>query len=176
VVGFKPSFGTLHRGGMKMMSESLDTIGVLARSVADCALAMGAMTGRSHGDPEARPDRAPRFGLTLGPEPGKAAPETLALMQRAADAARRAGAEVVEFALPPVLLRAAEAQPVVMNMETLQALGWELATARAQLSPVWSRRWTGRGPSRPRRCWRRGWPMPPGCTPSPGSPRGSTRC
>jgi Asp-tRNA(Asn)/Glu-tRNA(Gln) amidotransferase A subunit family amidase len=74
VVGFKPSFGTLHRAGMKVMSESLDTVGVLARSVADCALAMGAMSGRDLGDPEAKPDRAPRFGLTLGPEPDKAAP------------------------------------------------------------------------------------------------------
>jgi Asp-tRNA(Asn)/Glu-tRNA(Gln) amidotransferase A subunit family amidase len=136
VVGFKPSFGTLHRGGMKVMSESLDTIGVLARSVADCALAMGAMAGRNYGDPEARPERAPRLGLTLGPEPGKAAPETLALLDRAATAARKAGAEVVQFTLPPVLLRAAELHPVLMNCETAQALAWELNTARAQLSPV----------------------------------------
>src|SRR4051794_23795118 len=32
-VGFKPSFGTLHRAGMKVMSESLDTIGVITRTV-----------------------------------------------------------------------------------------------------------------------------------------------
>jgi Asp-tRNA(Asn)/Glu-tRNA(Gln) amidotransferase A subunit family amidase len=136
VVGFKPSFGTLHRGGMKMMSESLDTIGVLARSVADCALAMGAMSGRDYGDPEAKPGRAPRLGLCMGPEPGKAAPETVALMQRAAEAARRAGAEVVDFALPPLLARAAELHPVLMNMETRQALAWEMAAAPAQLSDV----------------------------------------
>jgi Asp-tRNA(Asn)/Glu-tRNA(Gln) amidotransferase A subunit family amidase len=30
----------LHRGGMKVMSESLDTIGVIAGSVGDCALFM----------------------------------------------------------------------------------------------------------------------------------------
>jgi Asp-tRNA(Asn)/Glu-tRNA(Gln) amidotransferase A subunit family amidase len=136
VVGFKPTYGTLHRAGMKVMSESLDTIGIMARSVADCALAMGAMSGRPYGDPEAKPERAPRLGVTLGPDPSKAAPETVALMQRAAEAARKSGAEVVEFALPPVLMRAAELHPVVMNMETLQALGWELASARAQLSPV----------------------------------------
>ena len=136
VVGFKPSYGTFHRAGMKVMSESLDTIGVMARSVADCALAVRGMTGRTYGDPEAKPDRAPRLGVTLGPEPEKAAPETRALLDRAAEAARKAGAEVVEFKLPPLLTKAAELQPVVMNMETLQALGWELATARAQISPV----------------------------------------
>ncbi len=136
VVGFKPSYGTLHRGGMRVMSESLDTIGVLARSVADCALAMGAMSGRDYGDPETKRERAPRLGLTLGPDPDKAAPETRALLDRAAEAARKAGAEVVPFELPPLLRRAAELHPVVMNCETLQALAWELAEANAQLSPV----------------------------------------
>ena len=38
VVGYKPTFGTINRVGMKLMSESLDTVGVIARSVADCAL------------------------------------------------------------------------------------------------------------------------------------------
>jgi Asp-tRNA(Asn)/Glu-tRNA(Gln) amidotransferase A subunit family amidase len=136
VVGFKPTYGTFHRGGMKVMSESLDTIGVLARSVADCALAVGAMTGRTYGDPEAKPDRAPRLGLTFGPEPNKAAPETRALLERTAEAARKAGAEVVEFPLPSLLMQAAELHPALMNMETLQALGWELAAARPQVSPV----------------------------------------
>jgi Asp-tRNA(Asn)/Glu-tRNA(Gln) amidotransferase A subunit family amidase len=140
VVGFKPSFGTLHRAGMKVMSESLDTIGVLARSVADCALAIGAMSGRDLGDPEAKPDRAPRFGLTMGPEPDKAAPETVALLHRAADAARKAGAEVVEFALPPILMRAAELHPAMMNMESAQAIAWEIEEARPQLSPVLAER------------------------------------
>jgi Asp-tRNA(Asn)/Glu-tRNA(Gln) amidotransferase A subunit family amidase len=136
VVGFKPSFGTLHRSGMKVMSENLDTVGLLARSVADCAFAMAAMSGRDYGDPEARRDRAPRLGLTFGPEPGKAAPETLALLHRAADAARKAGAEVVEFALPPILMRAAELHPALMNMESAQSIAWELATARPLLSAV----------------------------------------
>jgi Asp-tRNA(Asn)/Glu-tRNA(Gln) amidotransferase A subunit family amidase len=136
VVGFKPSFGTLHRAGMKVMSESLDTIGVLARSVADCALAIGAMSGREMGDPETPHDRAPRFGLTMGPEPGKAAPETVAALHRAAAAARKAGAEVVDFALPPILMRAAELHPALMNMESAHSIAWELAAARAQLSAV----------------------------------------
>jgi Asp-tRNA(Asn)/Glu-tRNA(Gln) amidotransferase A subunit family amidase len=75
IVGFKPSFGAIHRGGMKVMSESHDTIGVMARSVADCALSMGAMTGRDYGNPEAKLPRAPRLAFTLGPPAAKAAPE-----------------------------------------------------------------------------------------------------
>ena len=136
VVGFKPSFGTLHRGGMKVMSESLDTIGVFARSVADCALAMAAMSGRdlrrSRG--QARPRAALRPDAWAGAGEGGA--RNRALLHRAAEAARKAGAEVVDFALPPELLQAAETHPALMNMESAQALAWEMDTARAQVSPV----------------------------------------
>jgi Asp-tRNA(Asn)/Glu-tRNA(Gln) amidotransferase A subunit family amidase len=134
IVGFKPTYGTLHRGGMKVMAEWLDTIGLMTRSVADCALAMGAMSGRDYGDPEQKRERPPRLGLTFGPFPEKAAPETRALMQRVADAARKAGAEVVDFALPPELQRAAELQQTLMGRELANALAWELDAAPAQLS------------------------------------------
>ncbi len=135
-VGFKPSFGTLHRAGMKVMSESLDTIGVMARSVADCALAMAAMTGGDYGAPERKAPRAPRLALVMGPSADQAAPETLALMARAAEACRRAGATVTPLDLPAVFAAAYAAHPTVMNAESAQALGWELAHARALLSPV----------------------------------------
>ena len=136
VVGFKPSHGTLHRAGMKVMSESLDTIGVMARSVADCALAMAAMTGFDFGAPDAKAPRAPRLALVMGPAADQAAAETLALMDRAAEACRRAGATVTPVALPAAFAAAHAAHPYVMNMESAEALGWERAHARAQLSPV----------------------------------------
>ncbi|MBX9699612.1 MAG: amidase, partial [Acetobacteraceae bacterium] len=136
VVGFKPSFGALHRAGMKVMSESLDTIGVLARTVGDCALVMAGVTGGDYGDPDARPDRAPRLALCLGPTADLAAPETLALMERAASAAARAGATVTPLTLPEAVVGGLRAHPTVMNAESAQALAWELDNAAAQLSPV----------------------------------------
>lgn len=136
VVGFKPSWGTLHRAGMKVMSESLDTIGVMARSTADCALAMTALTGSDHGDPAAKTGRAPRLALVMGPTADQAAPETLALFERVAEACRRAGATVTPLVLPEAVTAAYEAHPYVMNMESAEALGWEMAHARMQLSPV----------------------------------------
>ncbi|MBR0653122.1 amidase [Roseomonas terrae] len=136
VVGFKPSYGTLHRGGMKVMSESLDTIGVMARSVADCALAMGAMSGLDFGAPDAKAARAPRLALVMGPTADQAAPETVALLERAAEACRRAGATVTPVTLPAVFQAGYDAHPYVMNMESAEALGWELADARAQISGV----------------------------------------
>ena len=136
VVGFKPSWGTLHRAGMKVMSESLDTIGVMARSVADCALAMGAMSGLDYGDPAGKAPRAPRLALVMGPTANQAAPETVALLERVADACRKAGATVTPVTLPAAVTDAYEAHAYVMNMESAEALGWEMAHASAQLSPV----------------------------------------
>ena len=136
VHGFKPSFGTLQRMGMKVMSESLDTIGLLARSLDDIALAMHLMTGWYGVTPSCRPDRAPRLALVTGPDDAAMAPETVALMQRAAEACRRAGAVVQALPLPAECRAAFDAQPHVMNREAAESLGWEWAHARAQISPV----------------------------------------
>ncbi len=134
VVGYKPSFGTINRFGMKLMSESLDTVGVMARSVADCALFAGAVAGRDLGDPDVRPDRAPRIGICRSPAWDGAAPETQALLPRVASALVRAGADVVDRELPSGVAAIAEAHPIVSSHESGRALGWELAHARDQIS------------------------------------------
>ncbi len=134
VVGYKPSFGTISRIGMKIMSDSLDTLGVLARSVADCALFAGAVSGRDLGDPDRKADRAPRIGLCRSPTWDQALPETSALFERVAAALRRAGATVSPRELPAAIAALTTAHPVVMNNESARALGWELAEAREQIS------------------------------------------
>jgi Asp-tRNA(Asn)/Glu-tRNA(Gln) amidotransferase A subunit family amidase len=123
-----------NRHGMKLMSESLDTIGVMARTVADCALFAGAVTGRDLGDPDARPERAPRIGICRSPAWDLALSETQALLPRVASVLARAGASVVERELSPGVAAIAEAHPIVMNSESGRALGWELANAREQIS------------------------------------------
>lgn len=126
-VGYKPSFGMINRNGMKIMSDSLDTVGVMARSVADCALFAGAVSGRDLGDPDARPDRAPRIGVCRSFSWDLAAPETEALLPDVASRLTRAGAVLRDFALPASFAALREAHPIVMNSESARALGWELA-------------------------------------------------
>src|SRR5207248_9308092 len=46
VVGYKPTYGTINRVGTKMISDTLDTLGALARTVADAALFVAALSGR----------------------------------------------------------------------------------------------------------------------------------
>ena len=128
VVGYKPSYGMINRIGMKVMSDTLDTVGVIARSVADCALFAGTVSGRNLGNPESRPDSAPRVGICRSPAWSTALPETEALLPRVAEALARAGARVTSCELPDAFAGLMEAHPIVMNNESARALGWELAT------------------------------------------------
>ena len=133
IVGFKPTFGLINRHGMKLMSESLDTVGVMARSVADCALFTGVLADVDLGDPEVRVP-PPRIGLCWSPMRGHAAPETVALMERVADQLARAGAKVVERELPEGFNAIEAAHAVVQNGESARAMGWEMTRHRDQLS------------------------------------------
>jgi len=134
VVGYKPSFGTISRMGMKIMADSLDTVGVMARTVADCALFAGAVAGRDLGDPEQKPERGPGVGLCRTPHADKASPETKALLARVAKALVRAGARVEDRELPNSFAALAEAHNVVANSESAAALAWEYSVAPEKLS------------------------------------------
>ncbi|GGF12352.1 amidase [Aliidongia dinghuensis] len=135
IVGYKPSFGAINRAGMKIVAETLDTVGVLARSVADCALFVGAVTGLDLGDPDTRPERAPRIGLCRSPAWSKALPETRTLLAKVEAALARAGAAVVERELPSAFDCFQEAFPRVLNREAAHGLRWELLHAPEQISP-----------------------------------------
>src|SRR5919109_1438782 len=66
VVGYKPSFGMLSRSGMKMGAESLDTVGIIARSVENAAL-LAAGSGMRPDLAKVEPLRNPRLGVCRSP-------------------------------------------------------------------------------------------------------------
>ena len=134
VVGYKPTYGTISRIGMKIMSDSLDTIGTMAKTVADCAFFASAVSSCDLGDPDTRPSSAPRVGICRSPTWSAAAPETQALLTRVASALGKAGATVSDRELPPLFNDLIEAHPIVMNSESARALGWELAHHAGQLT------------------------------------------
>jgi Asp-tRNA(Asn)/Glu-tRNA(Gln) amidotransferase A subunit family amidase len=133
-VGYKPSYGLISRIGMKIMADSLDTIGVIARTVADCALFAGAVSGRDLGDPDAKSARAPRIGICRSPAWPAAAPETHALLDRVTAALAASGATVTQRELPAAFGALIDAHPIVMNSESARALGWELTHHSDRLS------------------------------------------
>jgi aspartyl-tRNA(Asn)/glutamyl-tRNA(Gln) amidotransferase subunit A len=74
VSGFKPTYGRVSRANAMPLSFTLDTVGPLARTAADCALIMEAITGADPLDPttagagawdRGKASRAPE-GLTIG--------------------------------------------------------------------------------------------------------------
>ena len=100
VVGFKPSYGLFPPAGMHMNTDSLDTVGIMARNVGDIALFRAALMAISYEAP-ALPDRAPRLALCRTPHWDEAQPEGQAMLEDAARRLRAAGAEIVEAELPP---------------------------------------------------------------------------
>src|SRR5712672_3914599 len=75
VTGLKTTVGRISRAGAMPLSQSLDAVGPLARTVGDCALLLGLMAGADANDPTAAsgplPDymaatREPMKGLKIG--------------------------------------------------------------------------------------------------------------
>lgn len=132
VVGYKPSFGTVDPTGVKPYATSLDTVGVLARTVADCRLFVAAVSGVPLDPPRAVPAR---IGLCRSPAWELAEPE----MRRAfaEDLPRRlaaAGIAAVELELPPLYAEALAAQRTIMAWESARCLAFEAEVHAGLLS------------------------------------------
>ncbi len=135
IVGFKPSFGTFNRAGIKSAAESLDTIGLHARALEDVALVRDVLTGREPGGIAALA-RPPRIGLCRTPLWHLAEPETVAAVDGAAAAVRAAGAAVDEVRLPAAFDALADARRAINDHERARAMAHEWRTDRDRLSPA----------------------------------------
>jgi Asp-tRNA(Asn)/Glu-tRNA(Gln) amidotransferase A subunit family amidase len=139
IVSFKPSFGGINRAGVKPLSDTLDTVGTMARTVPDVALFAAALSGRSSW--LVRPldqhvSRPLRVGLCHTYEWSHALPETQAAMQHAADAIQANTAMVLrEVRLPEDYQQLAQAQTHIQLAEQAQCFAFERLNHWAQLSP-----------------------------------------
>jgi len=128
VVGFKPSFGRVQRAGMKLLSESLDTVGGFARSVDDVALLVSVLTGDAL-SPSA--DAAPaglRIGLFRGPQWALVDHDTEQLWERVigrAAALAVAGVSTSEVATPSGFDGLVALQSQLMAFEATRSLAHE---------------------------------------------------
>jgi Asp-tRNA(Asn)/Glu-tRNA(Gln) amidotransferase A subunit family amidase len=139
VVAFKPSFGGINRAGAKPLSDTLDTVGTIARTVPDAALFAAALTGRKAW--LVRPmsehvSRPLRVGLCHTYEWPQALPETQAAMQHAADAIQaNTGMVLRDVRLPLDYQQLAQAQTHIQLAEQAQCFAFERLNHWAQLSP-----------------------------------------
>jgi Asp-tRNA(Asn)/Glu-tRNA(Gln) amidotransferase A subunit family amidase len=125
VVGMKPSFNSINRAGLKMAAESLDTIGLFARTAEDAALALHVTSGRPVPEFGQAPGRKPRVGLCRTQRWNDAAAPARAAVERAAERLAQAGAEVRDFDLPEGCGRLFDDHAKIMNYESARALAWE---------------------------------------------------
>jgi Asp-tRNA(Asn)/Glu-tRNA(Gln) amidotransferase A subunit family amidase len=130
VVGLKPTYGRVSRRGVVPLSWSLDHVGALARTVADAALVVAAMSGHDPADPGSAPlppldvsallgdaPAAPRLGLIGEPFLDRATPEARSHLETLARTLAAEGARVEPVRLPPLLAAAAAAVVVVSRAE-----------------------------------------------------------
>jgi aspartyl-tRNA(Asn)/glutamyl-tRNA(Gln) amidotransferase subunit A len=114
VTGFRPTYGLVSRSGAMALSWSMDKLGPLARSAADCELALIAIAGHDAADPATsnRPAYLPdkrrsgfRFAAAVQTEE-RADPEIMARFRDALDAFREIGT-IEEVELPELPFDAA---------------------------------------------------------------------
>ncbi len=100
VVGFKPTTGRWPRGGVAPIAHTLDTTGILARTVDDCALIDQLVTNEAGAPPSDRSDlRGAKFAYAPRQYLDLVEPEIEAHFKDALGRLRDAGAEVVEIDL-----------------------------------------------------------------------------
>ena len=113
VTGLKTTVGRISRAGAMPLSQSLDTVGPLARTVLDCALLLGLMAGADADDPTAVAGPLPDYmaatresikGLKIGVPAAfyvdDLDPEVERILDDTITVLKREGADIVQVELP----------------------------------------------------------------------------
>jgi len=133
VVGYKPSFGTLSRSGMKMGCDTLDTAGVIARNVEDAALLVSGSAMRPDLE-KVEPFKKPELALCRSPNWPQMSAQGAAAFEAAAQRLAEKGARLVDLELDFQELDAAASTILVYEMA--RALAYEITNHRARVSPM----------------------------------------
>lgn len=133
VFGFKPSFGLVPRGGVKLQSDTLDTLGAFARSVDDLALWYAAMTGAKTA-PVINTPRTLRINIITNLL-DRADMEMGVMVAEASDILAMAGVKIREVKLPAIFDDAETHQRTIQLCEMARHYAIELNEHLESLSP-----------------------------------------
>lgn len=113
IVGIKPTYGRVSRYGIVAFASSLDQAGPMTRTVEDAALILETIAGRDERDGTTASEAVPKWserinknlkgtkvGLPVEYFSKSLQPDTRKAVERAIEAVKAAGAEVVEVTLP----------------------------------------------------------------------------
>ncbi len=141
VVGFKPTFGLVPRAGVKMQSDTLDTIGVFTRTVDDAMKWYAAMTGSRTLPPiadsdeeKAKANEKPLRITIITNLLDRADVEMSVAIAEAADALTDGKVRLRESKLPAIFDNAVEDQRIIQLSEMARHYAMEYDTYRNLLS------------------------------------------
>jgi aspartyl-tRNA(Asn)/glutamyl-tRNA(Gln) amidotransferase subunit A len=152
ITGLKPTYGRVSRSGVLPLAWSMDHVGPMTRSAADCALMLGVLAGYDAADPSTSvlpvPDyrvaltgdvKGLRVGLLRAVFLDGATAEVRAAVETAARTLAAAGAVVDEVAVEH-LQHAAAASTAIIASESLAYHAELLRTRAAEYDPDIARR------------------------------------
>ena len=142
LVGLRPTWGRVSRYGVDGACWSIDTIGPISRTVADCAATIGAIAGYDQRDPYTRQVPVPNYqealsgdvqGVRIGlvqelmdPAVSGVDPQTAEAVQAAASLLEEMGAELKQVSMP-------------ISVHTGPIIRTITHTERVSLHPEWLR-------------------------------------
>jgi len=133
VFGYRPTWGDIRVVGVKEAAGSLDTVGLIARSVEDIALYRDVLLGDA---PVTLPEtaRPPRIGFCRTHFWPRVEPGTQRLLEDAAQRLARAGAPVKDVELPAEFAALEDAHRRISSYEFARNFTWEIENHWEQLS------------------------------------------
>lgn len=151
IVGIKPTLGLLSRSGIIPIAHSQDTAGPMARTVADAAILLGAMTGVDARDPATKNSAKRRFsdytkfldlnglkGARIGVARNMAGtdPRIIKIFESSIDVMKQLGAVIVDPADLPNFNKFGKTESEVLYYEFKADLNKYLAGANAKVKTM----------------------------------------
>jgi Asp-tRNA(Asn)/Glu-tRNA(Gln) amidotransferase A subunit family amidase len=133
IVGYKPTLTGIDRGNVRHLRPTLDTMGLLARSIPDIAALHAVLCGGAGAAP-ATGIRQLRIGVCRTNAWPDAQPETVEALESAARSLANAGATLSETPLPQVFDGLEETFGVISTVEASRALMVEARDHRPKLN------------------------------------------
>lgn len=125
-VGYRPTWGDLRCVGVKEAAGSLDTLGLIARSVDDIALYRDVLVGAAKPEPLETVANKLRIGFCRTPIWDQAEPQTQAALEGLARKLATLGADVRDVSLPAQFAQIPEAHRWISSFEFSRNFTWEI--------------------------------------------------
>lgn len=133
-VGYRPTWGDLRLAGVMEAAGSLDTLGLIARSVEDIALYRNVLIGVPAEAMSATPCQPPRVGVCRTQFWGETDEATKTAIESCAQAMAKGGAKVTDLQLPVSFDPIDEIHQRISSFEFARNRAWEINHHYEQIS------------------------------------------